>query len=93
MKSLPTAEAVAAEFAKVLRTWLTPEEFTEMRCSNRGETDEGVCHSHDFCDANMAMLRALTNLGVPEDSVNYQDDATLELWNSAWDIAKRDYLS
>ena len=49
--------ALAESFGEILRQWLTPDEFAEMK--HRNESDPAyagkACASHDFCDANMAM--------------------------------------
>lgn len=76
------AQAVkdAAAFVRILRKWLTPEEFAEMQARNSAEKLAGVCHSHDFCDANMAMHAAI---GEPEDI-----DAALDRMNAAWNAAR-----
>lgn len=81
----PTAEQVAAKFSEILRGWLTPEQMEQVVERNRAEKSPGVCHSHDFCDANMAMLGAFEALGVPDPDVD--DPAVLKLWSDAWDIA------
>jgi hypothetical protein len=45
-----------------------------------------VCHSHDFCDANMAMDTAMKKLGM---STDLNDDTVLALVNAAWELAKK----
>ncbi len=57
-------EAMAAEFSAVLKTWLSPEEMQEVVCRNEGEHDPTICHSHDFCDANMATHEVLMSHGM-----------------------------
>lgn len=62
----------------------------------QGKTD--VCASHDYCDANMVMLEAVSNLKIvtkPDgtfDEDRYMadiaDDSACRLWNAAWDMAK-----
>lgn len=77
---------LAREFTRVLRTELSGAEWAEMRDRNRDETDPSVCHSHDFCDANMAMDEAFRNVtGRPAKAADPDDQA---LWNAAWDEAK-----
>lgn len=84
-------EKIAAEFARILREWLTDAEWAEMRRANAAETDDNVCHSHDYCDANMAMDEAFTNVrGEGADVGSYEDAA---LWGAAWDKAKAQHLS
>ena len=50
---------LAREFSATLREWLRPDELAEVVERNRAETDSYICHSHDFCDPNMAMLEAM----------------------------------
>jgi len=80
-------EVIADRFAAVLREWLTADEWTEMLERNGAQRDPLICHSHDFCDANMAMDQAFTEF-APEMKV---DDVVAEdsvpVWNAAWDIA------
>lgn len=89
-----TKEVLSSEFVRVLRGHLDPGQWEEMRRRNAAEAGPDVCHSHDFCDANIAMYEAFTNLGV--DPFPIGDGEMLEenvaLWNGAWDLAWRDYL-
>lgn len=81
------------EFAMVLQEWLLPEEYAEMRKRNARESDSGICHSHDFCDANMAMMQALENVGIPISDLDSEEDFPAVFWNNAWDYAKKHYLT
>jgi hypothetical protein len=100
--NLPAVEAVADEFARVLRTWLSDAEWADMCARNASETDSYICHSHDFCDANMAMMEAMENLGVDVQSTMDGSDTGLGgkwdvspitvLWNDAWNMAKAKHL-
>ena len=87
------AIACAAEFSRVLCIWLPSDQIAEAVRLNAAESpDFGICHSHDHCDANMAMYEAMTNLGIAP-YIDYEDgtaerDNHLALWNAAWDIAK-----
>lgn len=91
---MDTVEArVARAFADVLRQWLTPDEWAEMHRRNATYQSTGACASHDFCDANMAMLEAFKACGVPfETDANGPTPATARTWSRAWNIAARDYL-
>ena len=77
-----TVTALAVSFSSILRGWLTADEIAECIAANAAETRQGVCHSHDYCDANEAMDEAfVTVLGFsPETS----DEAMNDLWASAW---------
>lgn len=75
-----TVETLAAEFARIVGQWLTPAEFKQMREDNQ-TLGAGLCASHDYCDANMAMDEALRNLlGADFDACEFMqayDDAYL----------------
>lgn len=89
-------QRLAVEFSRILREWLT-EELAEVVRLNAAEPDKsGVCHSHDYCDANQAMLDAWEVVfgkgEVPAcirehktDAEENHDDA---IWNAAWTMAK-----
>lgn len=88
--------AIAEAFAEVMRQWLTPAEFEEMRLRNTRYGPQ-VCASHDFCDANMAMDAAFEGLQIPTclyfpDNSREHEEAC-KLWNEAWDLAKRLYFT
>lgn len=83
---------IAEAFAEVMKQWLSPAEFAEMKRAN--ETDEtysgGVCASHNFCDANMAMMVAFKDVVGRDPEVENEDDC--ELWNETWGLARKLYL-
>lgn len=83
------ASELARSFADILGDWLTPEQFAEMREKNRANICANICASHDYCDANEAMLDAFEYLAHRE--ADLIDDA--DLINEAWNIAKREYLT
>lgn len=86
--NMPTTHDLARTFGAVVREWLTPEEFAEVLVRNRAQASALVCHSHDFMDANDAMMEAFERLGVPYDDVDADDERIAALWNAAWDLAK-----
>ena len=91
---LPTAQAVATEFTKIILEWLTRSEIQEIIHKNRTEKYAGnVCATHDHCDANMAMMEAFSNLGVDAlstgDDGSRASDEVLAIWDEASAIAKR----
>lgn len=93
---MPTVENIGDEFADVLRSWLSDEQWDEMRKLNAEETDKGVCHSHDHCDANMAMDEAMRRCGLAEklDADDWaSNEENVALWNAAWDYAKAKHLT
>lgn len=96
--NLPNPEGLAYWFATCLASTITPDNWAEMRIRNRNETTQSICHSHDFCDANMEMLRALENLGISEKLMDADEhpaeaNAITALWNAAWAIARAKYLT
>src|SRR5271169_326214 len=81
----PAAEQLGDKFVWILRTWLKPWEMREVAKRNRAETSEDVCHSHDFCDANMLMDEAWTRFGL--DSIDGENEFECKLWGAAWNHA------
>ena len=85
-------DQLTEQFVTVLKEWTTPEDFAEMQRLNAAETNPSICHSHDFCDANMAMYEAFTTLGFTatcdvEAVESSEYAASQALWNAAWLIA------
>ena len=76
---------LALTFSSILKNWLSKAEMKEVIELNKSETDEGVCHSHDFCDANEAMDEAFTQVLGRELDLQNEDDKTI--WNTAWNTA------
>lgn len=86
-------EQLAAAFTRELANQLTKQQWLTVCRRNRVETDPGVCHSHDYCDANMVMDAAFRSLGLdPFGGGDTMPDAMVDLWNDAWDRAKRTTL-
>lgn len=79
------AVAVAREFGHLMQAELSPAEFRQMIDRNKAEMSPGVCHSHDFCDANMIMFEACKKIKGDEFFPNTDENAAL--WNEAWEIA------
>ena len=90
MKSptLPTPAAVASKFSGILRQWLSDSEIAEAIERNAAETDKSICHLHDFCDANVAMLEALQSFKLDGTDI-YEDDDLMRLWSDAWALAAK----
>ncbi|MEN9317371.1 MAG: hypothetical protein RIS35_3764 [Pseudomonadota bacterium] len=66
---------------------------------NSKESDPNVCHSQDFCDANMTMDSAFSDCGFACGSDAFDGTKTDEeieaiydrispVWNAAWALAK-----
>lgn len=79
-----TPEQAADKFCIVLRNWLTTDQLDTVVERNKTPEYAQACATHDFCDANVAMLEAL---GDPE-GISFDDDAFVSLINRAWDIAR-----
>lgn len=81
-------EAVALRFCRNLLDRIGRHDLTEVvRLNATAEYGAGACASHDFCDANVYMGRAIEHvLGMRQDSLDL-DAETTELWNQAWDLA------
>ncbi len=83
----PTAETLAFEFSQGLHSCLTEEQIAEVVRRNLAETSPGICHSHDFCDANMVLHEVFMKYGmnpVEEGGMDRWGD----LWNRTWNMAK-----
>lgn len=75
---------LSVAFSEALVEDLGTETVTTIIERNAAETDPNVCHSHDFCDANMVMLAAFESHF--DRVANLNDDAYL--MSQAWDEAK-----
>jgi hypothetical protein len=84
--TLPDVDTLATEFSIIIREWLTPDQCRQIDARNAAETDSQVCHSHDFCDANQAMIDAFARFNVECDPT---DDLHYNLCQAAWAVAKR----
>lgn len=80
---------LAQLFSLKLHKAITAEEMRTVLARNNAQADmvnDPVCHSHDFCDANMVMFEAWQEMfGGDPDTM---DDADLAIWSEAWTIAK-----
>ncbi len=84
---IPTIETLALEFSQGLHAYLGPGQMREVVERNREETVPGICHSHDFCDANMFLYDVFMKYGMnPADEGGM--DQWGELWDQAWNLAK-----
>ena len=76
---------LAHAFHAVLGSWLTEEQRELVDARNAAEAEAGICHTHDFCDANMAMFDAFEAVVGRESEADSEDDS--RLWNAAWNCA------
>jgi hypothetical protein len=94
MPKIPQPYELAKQFCHVLANWLTPEQLADVVRQNAAEADPNICHTHDHCDANMAMRTAACLWSDPLESVPPEADEGpmsadwLACWNDAWRLAK-----
>jgi hypothetical protein len=86
----PTPDLLAQAFSRGLRECLTGEQMGLVLERNRRPDMRGCCASHDFCDANMVMLAAYSDLmDLTEAEIDGLElDGVMDLFNAAWDAAK-----
>lgn len=91
---METTEKLARAFGAVLADWLSEEQRALVIARNLKEGARSpICHTHDFCDPNQAMLDTFEQvLGremvLPCDENEKQSDADMVLSQAAWNMAK-----
>lgn len=90
-------EQLAREFSLKLRHYLSEHEMSQVVSLNESEEDPEICHSHDFCDANMIMYEAFIklfdhsciHLSSLENIQELADKTSgvVGIWNAAWTMA------
>lgn len=83
--------AIATAFATRLMREVGPLKMAEIARLNAAEGNPNVCHSHDFCDANMPMSEAFEDVTGREPDPS--SDADARLWDAAWAQARRSFGS
>jgi hypothetical protein len=86
---------VARQFAERVAAYVS-ERFDgyaieKIDSRNRNEKSPDICHSHDFCDANVHMQLAIldvTGIDAAAQMPEMSDDVSA-LWHGAWNAAKR----
>ena len=88
---------LAIRFSANLEKEIGREDLTKALALNLKEPEgSGVCHTHDFCDSNMAMHATFHEMLGIDDSD--EESPILELimdgpftkaWNDAWAMARR----
>jgi hypothetical protein len=78
-------QRLADELSRIIRDWLRPDDLLEVLSRNR-TLEPGVCATHDFCDANVAMEEAFTS--ALKRDFNPASIVDVELWNAARELAK-----
>lgn len=82
----PSTSALARAFARRVREELSPH-LLEIVRRNRTPEYKGCCATHDFCDANMLMLDAWSEI-TGEDPDAWDGDEDMGVVNAAWDLAR-----
>lgn len=78
------AEAFCREMAEAL----SAGELAEVNRRNASDNDPMVCHSHDFCDANVVMAEAwAVAMGKPHPWAEDVTELDVALWDAAWTLA------
>lgn len=77
---------LAREFGSLIQQDLGRAEFRQVIERNKNEDDSSICHTHDFCDANMLMSQAFQTVFERPFDGNY--DPHIKVWNDAWQVAK-----
>lgn len=81
--------ALARLFGQRVQEALTRSEFREVCHRNKCEpAGSSVCHSHDYCDANVLMGEAWEEMFGRPFPMGEVTDEDAALWNDAWAIAK-----
>lgn len=87
---------LAFRFSRLLLDDIGAANLATVIERNAANVNPSVCHSHDFCDANMTMLTAWQvtfSVGVENGPAfmtgdSEMADSDLERWNRAWAFAK-----
>jgi hypothetical protein len=86
-------QLLACEFVSGLRRELTLPALAQAVGENMAEPHESICHTHDYCDANMVMYEAFKAVLGREPAWNEgntleaMQEADLDLVNKAWTLA------
>ena len=85
---------VADHFCNDIRGYVGDEAFVEIAARNAARSPEGmdICHTHDFCDANVfmsgAFKKVLAEAGLQFDEA-YEVMVDPAPWDRAWSIAQK----
>jgi hypothetical protein len=86
-KRIPSVPELAQEFAAALLVTIGEDALRQVIARNDAHADS-ACASHDFCDANEVMFRAVNQFGPWKVDEVIQDPAWCTLWGDAWALAK-----
>lgn len=84
---------VAKAFCVAMRQELNIDQMQLVIERNRNEPSDAICHTHDFCDANVVMDEVCKRLNAelefqPDENDEAKVQKQCDLWNEAWSIAK-----
>lgn len=90
------AKQLAIRFSEHVRYTLTKEQLAEVvRRNHETGLSSGICHTHDFVDANEVMAAAMASIygqqvvdGPLLDGTHRDNQRLVDVWNRAWDLAK-----
>ena len=86
---LPSVVQVCLAFINEINNSLSADQLAEVVRRNK-DYEEGICASHDFCDANQCMLEAWKRLGHP---MNFQAENQMGITDQAWTLARKGEFS
>lgn len=90
-KKIPSQKELAAAFLIEMRKALPKKTLKEIDKRNKGEQNQLLCHSHDFCDPNQVMIDAWESLSSTAFSL--RNTKHLVVVNRAWDLTKSEGFS
>lgn len=87
-------DRLAAAFTEHVRAFFwddsvgdTNDDFMLVLERNAEESDPSICHTHDFCDANILMSKAWKDC-FPHEPFVPQNTFHCQLWSAAWQQAR-----
>lgn len=72
-------------FLYTLKNRISKQDFEAACQRNAVQQQPNICHSHDFCDANMVMAQAFE--AASGIKVDIENDNQRYIWTSAWRLA------
>lgn len=77
-------DKLASAFNVVLFDWIGPK-LGQVVIQNRQQSDPSICHTHDWCDSNQAMIDAFENTFKRLPDLQGPDG---DLMDCAWSTSK-----
>lgn len=86
-----TIEKLAREFSKQLEECIGGADMNalvdETTLNHEEIKRDKICYSHNYCDANMVMFDAFTNIIGREPEISMENDTDLRIMSEAWNRA------